>query len=393
MSVEKNLKLIGLFSFLTGCLFLIPVLLPYYKDHVGIGYEGLLLGEAAFSASCILFDVPTSWISDVWRRKQSLALGSGFICLGLCIILFAKNIWHVILAQIVWGVGFSLLNGTHTAMIYDSLLVLHRENEYRRWEGRRQAFSLYGIALAGTIGGFTYAANSFLPIYLSMAAQLGGFLTVLLMREPERHKQLGAKHPVSDIVETIKFVTRGHAELGIVIVSAAILFSATKIVMWSQQPYFLALHLPEQYYGVLMAVGWLLGGLSSHGAHLLDGRIKIFPTLTLAFGAAIIASAGAAAYLGFSGVAVLMIGGSCIFGMTAPRVNEAINRSVGSERRATALSTLSLFQASLFIPLSSIIGWISDRETIQTALFALALWLVVAGAGLLSLKAMRVKAR
>ena len=72
MPVERNLKLIGYFAFFTNALFVVPILLPFYKDHIGLGYQGLLLGEAAFAASCILFDVPTSWISDVWRRKYSL---------------------------------------------------------------------------------------------------------------------------------------------------------------------------------------------------------------------------------------------------------------------------------------------------------------------------------
>jgi MFS family permease len=391
MPAERNLRLIVVFAFFTNSIFFVPVMLLYYKDHVGIGYQGLLLGEAAFATSCILFDVPTSWISDVWRRKNSLALGSAFICSGTGILLLAHNIWHVILAQTVWGIGFSLLNGTHTAMLYDSLLSLKRENEYRKLEGKRQAFSLYGIAFAGTIGGLVYSSNNFLPLYLVMAAQLAGFLIVCMMVEPERHKLRGKKHPLADIIETVKYVVHGHITLGIIILAAATLFSSTKIIMWSQQPYFRALHLPEFYYGMLMSVGWVLGGLFSHSAHLLDGKINIFRALAFVWCAAILACLGASVYLGFSGIALLMLGGSCIYGMASPRVYEAINQSVGSERRATALSTLTLLGSSIFIPVSSLVGWASDRWTIQAGLFSLAAWLLFMGACLLLLKAMRLR--
>jgi hypothetical protein len=163
--------------------------------------------------------------------------------------------------------------------------------------------------------------------------------------------------------------------------------------MWSQQPYFMALNLPKEFYGIFMAIGWTLGGMSSHGAHLFDGKINIFRAMTVAFCAAIVACVGAGIYLGFSGVVLLMLGGSCIYGMTVPRVNEAINHGVGSERRATALSTQTLLGSALFIPVSSAIGWITDHGTIQEGLFGLATWLVLAGMGLLWLKIKRAEAR
>jgi uncharacterized membrane protein YfcA len=162
--------------------------------------------------------------------------------------------------------------------------------------------------------------------------------------------------------------------------------------MWSQQPYFLALNLPKQYYGVIMSVGWVLGGLSSHWAHLFDGKINIFHALAFGWCASILACIGAGVYLGPPGIILLMLGGSCTFGMIVPRVNEAINKSVGSERRATALSTLTLLRSSIFIPISFLVGWATDRSTIRWGLFCLAAWLAVSGMGMLWLKIRRASA-
>jgi len=318
-------------------------------------------------------------------------MGSCFICVATALLLFSRSLWQVIFAQIAFGIGFSLLNGTHTAMLYDSLLSLNREDEYRRLEGRRQAFALYGIAFAGFLGGFAYVVDPYLPFYLEIGAHLICLLLVGFMREPERHKQQDKQHPIADICETIKYTIHGHATLGVIILSAAVLFSTTKIIMWSQQPYFMALDLPKQYYGVFMSIGWALGGLSSHSAHLIDGKIKIFRALFLAFCASIVACFGAGIVLGFHGIPLLLTGGSCIFGMTLPRVNEAINKNIGSERRATALSTLSLLGSALFIPISSLVGWVTDQTTIQWGLMSLCAWLILSGAGLMWLKIKRAK--
>jgi len=356
-----------------------PVMLPFYKDHVGIGYQGMLIGEAVFAASSILFDVPTSWISDNWRRKHSLALGAAFIFLALCIFGLAKNIWAVIACNVVWGIGYSLLNGTNTALIYDSLLVMGREKEFQKWDGRRLACSLYGTAVAGTIGGYAYEKNNFLPIYLSLLFHVLAFCVVIFMQEPDRHRKMREKHPVADILRTIKYVLRGHADLGVIIGLAASIFCATKLIMFSQQPYFMAAELPIKYYGILMAVGWGLGGLSGHFAYLLEGKANIFLVLAASLFAALFVCIGAASHIGGFGIFLLMLGGTCIYGIISPRVNEAVNKSVGSDRRATALSTTSLVYHMLFIPLSLMIGWISDNVGVRWNLIAIAAWLIFAG--------------
>ncbi len=157
------------------------------------------------------------------------------------------------------------------------------------------------------------------------------------------------------------------------------MFCSTKLIMWSQQPYYMALHLPKAIFGILMAVGFGLGGLSSHWAHLLDGRVNTFRALMLAWLVAFLVCIGAAAIMDWPGISLLMIGGSCIFGTTSPRVNEAINRLVGSERRATILSTQSLTTNLLSIPLSSVTGWISGLWGIRGSLYAIAAWLCLAG--------------
>ena len=124
-----------------------------------------------------------------------------------------------------------------------------------------------------------------------------------------------------------------------IILFAGIMFCSTKLIMWTQQPYYMALGLREDAFGLLMAVGFVLGGFSSQMAHRLDGRVNTHRALLLAWAMAVCACLGAAVSVGWHGVALLMVGGTCIYGIAAPRVSEAINRHVGSERRATILSS------------------------------------------------------
>jgi len=89
---------------------------------------------------------------------------------------------------------------------------------------------------------------------------------------------------------------------------------------------------------------------------------------------------GASICPGWHGVVLLMTGGACVYGIAAPRINEAINHHVGSSRRAAILSTQNLIISLLYIPLNIVMGSVSKNWGIQAVLLGLALWLCLAGA-------------
>lgn len=381
MRVDRNVKLLNLHALCVNMAFIIPVIMPFYRDEMGLSFQDFLLGEAAFAATIVLLDVPAGWLSDQWQRKHILALGTLMEMTGYALLLMSKGLLMAALAQSVIGVGICLLNGTNSAILYESLMAEGREGEYRRREGKRGGLGLYSVAFASVLGGLMYPQHHFLPVMLSVVVQGLGLFFACALDEPERHRKRPEKHPVADIIETTRYALR-HPQVGFIIVFAAVMFCSTKMIMWTQQPYYMAMGLREEFFGVLMAVGFVLGGFSSQMAHRLDGRVGTYTALMLAWALAVGACLGASVKTGWAGVALLMVGGTCIYGMTAPRVSEAINRHVTSDRRATILSTQSLLVSLLFMPVSAVMGRVSEAFGVQAVLVSLALWLCVAGVAL-----------
>lgn len=381
MRVDRNIRLLEAHSLLVNMSFVIPVIMPFYRDQMGLSFKDFLLGESAFAATVLLLDVPMGWVSDQWQRKHVLAAGTLIELTGYALLLVAHGLGMAILAQSVIGVGICFLNGTNSALLYESLMAESREAEYRRREGRRGGFGLYSVATASILGGLMYPHMHQLPVMLTVLFQCAAVIAACMMDEPERHRKRPEKHPVADIIETTRYALR-HPEVGLIIIFAGVMFCSTKLIMWSQQPYYMAMGLREDAFGLLMAVGFVLGGFSSQMAHKLDGKVGTHRALMLAWAMAVVACLGASVKVGWHGVALLMVGGTCVYGIAAPRVSEAINRHVGSERRATVLSTQSLCVSVLFIPVSWVMGHVSDAYGAQAVLLALAAWLGVAGLSL-----------
>lgn len=371
-AVDRQVMLIYVYSLTLSSLFILPVILPYYRDVIGIGFREFLIAEAVFSAVVILGEVPSGYLSDIWKRKTVLALGVATQLVGYSILFIADGLALVILSQGIIGAGLSLTSGTCQALLYDSLLEKGRENEFRNLEGKRHGLGLYALAFACVIGGFLYQINPYAPLIADIIAITIALIAVLLMKEPQRHKADIRHSPFRDIWETAKYALHGHKEIAGIILFSAILFAGSKIVMWSQQPYYMALELPEAWFGILIASGALLGGLGGQFGHRLEHIFRNKSLLVTAMAVMVAAMVLAGAVIGYHGIALLMLG-SLIYGICGPSVQDAINSRIPSDRRATVLSTASLMVHLTFIPLSLGIGKISDSAGIGAALIMLGL--------------------
>ncbi len=385
MRLKRNIFLINTYTVFSNALFIVPVLLPYFRDQAGLGFKELLLLEAAFAATVVALEVPSGWISDIWQRKHTIAIGVFIELIGLCVFLIAKDFETFMLGEIFLGIGISLCSGTNSAIMYESLLSVGKTKLFSRLEGKRTAVSLYSVAIASIIGGLTYNIHHQLPMVLTIITMLIALIATCLLDEPERHKEMPEHHPIKDMLITMKYALHGHAEVAFIIFFSAALFCSTKLLMWTQQAYYVEMNIPEAWFGILMAVGFLIGGVSSHTAHLLDNKISNNKAMAIFWAIVLVICILASIKISWFGVVLLMFGGSAIFGFAKPRVSDAINSNVASSRRATILSTQNLMVSLFYIPVSTLIGFLSGAWGLQGVFIGLIIWLLIAGSFLVLL--------
>lgn len=365
--MERNLTLLGIYSVVMNMVIPLPVLVPFYRDELGLSFHDFLIGEAVFAAVVILLEIPSGWMADIWGRKWTITAASVFAVIGYLLITLANGFWQATLGQAVIGIAVSFHSGTLSAFLYDTLLSLKRQGEYRKREGLRHGLCLYAVAAGSVIGGITYQHDHFLPFYLEIALLVSGFSISLLMREPDRHKKAVERNAFHDMLVTMRYALHGHREIGGLILISAITFSSTKLFLWAQQPYYADLKIPESLYGFILAGAMLVGGLGGHFGHRLWRGWQGLDVIKFLFLAVVLICAVAGAALTHIGFATLTLG-ALLWGFGWPRIQETINHAVGSERRATILSTCSLMISLLFIPFSLLLGWIEERHDITLAL-------------------------
>jgi len=142
----------------------------YQINRVGLSPLQLVLVGTTLELSVFLFEVPTGVVADVYSRRLSLLIGTFLIGLGFIVEGSLPVFSAVLLAQVLWGVGYTFTSGATQAWIVDEVGETNAGPVFLRGSQIENVCSLIGVGLSAALG--SVAIN--LPILAG-----GGMLMVL----------------------------------------------------------------------------------------------------------------------------------------------------------------------------------------------------------------------
>ena len=93
----------------------------YRIQEAGLDPVQLILVGPVLETSIFLFEVPTGVIADVHSRRLSLIIGYALIGLGLVLEGALPVFATILVAQAMWGIGFTFTSGARQAWLADEL--------------------------------------------------------------------------------------------------------------------------------------------------------------------------------------------------------------------------------------------------------------------------------
>ncbi|MEM7801705.1 MAG: MFS transporter, partial [Chloroflexota bacterium] len=142
--------------------------LVYHTIEIGLSPMQLVTVGVILECMTLFFEIPTGTIADSYSRRLSIIggyflIGVGFLIEGLFATFFA-----VILAQVLWGIGFTFYSGAGDAWIADEVGTEKASQLYLRGTQLSQVMSLIGVA----VGAFTVEFGLKWPIILGSTIYL-----------------------------------------------------------------------------------------------------------------------------------------------------------------------------------------------------------------------------
>ena len=119
--------------------------LVYQALVVGLTPLELVLVGTLLEGVCLVAEVPTGVVADLYSRRLSVVIGIVLIGLGFTLEGGIVSLWAVLAAQVVWGIGATFVSGALEAWLSDETSEQAASGAYLRAAQLSQATSLVGI--------------------------------------------------------------------------------------------------------------------------------------------------------------------------------------------------------------------------------------------------------
>ena len=156
----------------------------YEATVAGLTPVQLILVGTALEVSALVFEVPTGIVADVYSRRLSIIIGYVLMGLGFLVEGFFPAFLPILLAQVIWGLGYTFTSGATQAWITDEVGEEDANKLFMRGTQAGLFASLLGMGGAMLVG----ANNVALPIQVgAFGVMLIGVTLMLIMPETGFH--------------------------------------------------------------------------------------------------------------------------------------------------------------------------------------------------------------
>lgn len=364
MKIESNIKKYYVFNFLRNLNFWLPVFTIFFLDR-GLDFKQIMMLYVVTSISQIIFELPTGVFADHFGRKKALLMGNFAAILMVVFFYYGTSSQFIffILAEICFAFWVSSNSGSDSAFIYDTLIDLKREKEYKRIEGNALFFRWSAMGVGAFFGGFIAKVSIPATLLFWLVAFIINIFVIMSFKEPKKHKDVTKGDYMLHLKEAMVFVFK-HKKIRLIIVYFGFMMMAMLITFQFLQPYMQSVGISLSYFGVIYAIFLFISALASKFAYKIEFKISQKNSLILIPLFLFILMMVLGNYIFIYGV-IFFILAEFTWGFMFPIVHDYINRQVKSSRRATVLSIKGFFTNIIILFLAPIFGYVADLYTIK----------------------------
>lgn len=345
-----------------------PILMIFYAQ-MGFTTEQSFILKACYSISIVVFEIPSGYIADVWGRKASIVTGSILGCLGFVIYSIFSGFYMFMSAEIILGLGMSLISGADSAMLYDTLKDHRAENEFMKFEGRNFSVGNFAEAIAGLIGGTLAYTSIRYPFIAQSVIAFTAIPASITLIEPSNNISLKRKVGLGDIIRVVKESVVTNSALRWNLLFSSVMGSATLAMAWIYPIMMQQLGKNEIEIGTIHTLLNLMLGAVTLFSYKIEQKLK--PKLTVWLSSIGITAGFVLA--GLSDFWMLALTLTVFYfsrGIATPVLKDYVNRITTSDVRATVLSIRSMIIRAFFAVVGPLFGFISDHYGLREAFVA-----------------------
>lgn len=363
----------------------------YRVQTAGLNPLQLVLVGTVLELSVFIFEIPTGVLADTVSRRLSVIIGYALIGLGFIVEGLFPVFGPILLAQIIWGLGYTFTSGAEDAWLADEIGEVHLTQTYLRASQMGHLGSLVGLLASVWLGSVQLA----LPMLgsgigiVGMALFLALFMPETRFRPTPPEEQTRWQNMTATFRDGARLI-RGRRML-ILILGVSLFFGLASEPLdrlWEAHllanfafPQWDGLQQPVHWFGLMSVITLLVGiGVTEVIRRRVPAeRLDVTIAAQLVINSVVVLAVIVFALSIRFGVAAVAIMGAQVFrSASQPLYMAWINRQIESRVRATVLSVNGLLNAIGQVAGGPVLGALATAVSIPAAMLGVSILMLPA---------------
>ena len=266
---KLNARLYPIYKMISwDLLFYYSIIYLFLTQVKHISASQVLLGEAFFTASCLILQIPIGLLVDRYGKKNSLVFANICMCIFSLILIISKSYYQILIAFFIDAIGYVIKGICETNILYDSLPRGKKRGKLYSIIDGLGASRYYIIdAVTSLIAGFTYVINPYFPIILCLITNIISAILATRFRHTrmpneEKDIRIGTKEYFKQLKEAAIFAKNSKRMYCLLIffgVISGLIYNMTTFRSGILEQ----ISLPEQYFGIIFAIIQIVAAMCS----------------------------------------------------------------------------------------------------------------------------------
>ncbi len=366
---KRNLRFYFTYKALLGGFgFSFPALFDLYRA-CGMQNGRIAYLQAIFAAALAVLGLCGGYFADRLTRRAALTIGLLLHVVGEVAYGTGQSFGGLVFAEILLALALALMGGAERAILYEWLLEMGREDEHPKMQSYGMLAFFLAVALSGIAGALIMQYNARLPFFIAASCSGLGLCVALKFKEPSRSKARGRLNHLKEFGR-IGREAFGKAELRWLLLFAGLLLAFTQAGWPLFQPYYVEQGVRQTFFGVIIAVQNVFAALTVIASPWLErraGRRSAFMLIAITVSSMYLLMG---VFPSRYAVATVFLG-VWVRSFADVVFVDYLNRSIGSEHRATINSLMGFVSRSVYALLLIPLGAVAQTTTVAHAFVAL----------------------
>ena len=275
-----NARLYPIYKMLSwDLLFYYSIIFLYLVQAKNFSASQVMLGEAFFTASCFVLQIPIGLLVDKIGKKRSLVIANICMCLFSFILLIIQNFNQLLIGYFIDAIGYVLKTVCETNILYDSLPIgKKRGNLYSEIDGIGASRYYVVDAITSLIAGYAFVLNPYLPIIFCFIANIIStilatrFRSIKLQNEQVEVKE-GVREYFRQLGEAIKKKKKSKRIFCLLLyfgLVSGLIYNLTTF----RSSVLEGISIPEHYFGIIFAISQMVAAICAKAQIFIHKRFR-----------------------------------------------------------------------------------------------------------------------